>query len=286
MAVNRQYIYDTIVSSMLDNLGSAQISDAQIEAIDRLATAITDPIADEIEANGGGAAGVVWRGAYNPATAYVVNDAVYHASTRSSYICIAPTTGNAPTNPTYWSLLAQGGDDGDDGLPGFVRSEFTASGAAFLDIPIPAGYSYHKITYLNIVAAVANAELWQRFGTGFPSVIQLGANDYSHWRTLSGNSTPLASTGAINDSKAVLLGAAMPTGSSGQSLYGNYVLYNPDNSTLRKQINGNISMFFNNGSFVGGTVHNTWKSNTAITSIRLLCNTGNISGTAIIESYL
>ena len=38
--------------------------------------------------------------AYNGATAYVVGDLVTNAGT--TYYCIAPTTGNAPPNATYW----------------------------------------------------------------------------------------------------------------------------------------------------------------------------------------
>lgn len=116
MPVNRTYIYDTIVTAMLDNLGGSQISDEQIEAIDRLATAITEPIADEIEAYIGTGGGIVWRGAYNPATAYVPNDAVFYDG--SSYVCILASTGNLPTNATYWNLLAEGGEDGAAGATG------------------------------------------------------------------------------------------------------------------------------------------------------------------------
>jgi len=121
MPVNRTYIYDTIVSAMLDNLGSSQISDEQIEAIDRLATAITEPIADEIEAYISTGGGIVWRGAYNPATAYVPNDAVYYNG--SSYVCILASTGNLPTNVTYWNTLAIAGEDGAPGATGATGPE-------------------------------------------------------------------------------------------------------------------------------------------------------------------
>ena len=43
-------------------------------------------------------------GAYNAATTYGVGDSVSYGN--SSYICIAATTGNLPTNTTYWQLLA------------------------------------------------------------------------------------------------------------------------------------------------------------------------------------
>lgn len=51
----------------------------------------------------------VFKGAYNNATAYVVDDIV--TSGGSSYICIQASTGNAVSNATYWTLMAQGGTD-------------------------------------------------------------------------------------------------------------------------------------------------------------------------------
>jgi len=51
----------------------------------------------------------VFRGAYNNGTAYVVDDIV--TSGGSSYICIQSSTGNAVSNATYWTLMAQGGTD-------------------------------------------------------------------------------------------------------------------------------------------------------------------------------
>lgn len=54
-----------------------------------------------------GPVGATWKGAYNGATAYVANDLVSYSG--STYICILASTGNLPTNGTYWSLVAQKG---------------------------------------------------------------------------------------------------------------------------------------------------------------------------------
>ena len=54
-----------------------------------------------------------WKGAYNASTAYVVDDVVSHSG--SSYICILASTGNAPTNTTYWQQMSAAGTDGTDG---------------------------------------------------------------------------------------------------------------------------------------------------------------------------
>lgn len=54
---------------------------------------------------------ITWRGTYSASTSYVVNDAVYYNG--GSYICIQNTTGNLPTNETYWNLMAAQGEPGE-----------------------------------------------------------------------------------------------------------------------------------------------------------------------------
>lgn len=56
---------------------------------------------------------VVWLGEYNGATEYFENDAVSYGG--SSYLCTATTTGNLPTNVTYWTVIAEKGETGAAG---------------------------------------------------------------------------------------------------------------------------------------------------------------------------
>ena len=49
-----------------------------------------------------------WKGTYAGGTAYVVDDVVSYLG--SSYICKLASTGNLPTNGTYWDTMAEGGD--------------------------------------------------------------------------------------------------------------------------------------------------------------------------------
>lgn len=63
---------------------------------------------------GGSAAN--WLGTYNPATTYAPDDAISYNG--SSYVCILASTGNLPTNGTYWLLVAQKGDTGETGTTG------------------------------------------------------------------------------------------------------------------------------------------------------------------------
>lgn len=60
--------------------------------------------------------GLNWQGVYDGGTAYVVDDGVSYNG--GSYICILASTGNVPTNTTYWEVLASKGDDGTNGTNG------------------------------------------------------------------------------------------------------------------------------------------------------------------------
>ena len=53
-----------------------------------------------------------WQGTYNAGTTYAVDDVV--AYNGSSYVCILASTGNLPTNTTYWNVMSQAGTDGTD----------------------------------------------------------------------------------------------------------------------------------------------------------------------------
>lgn len=62
-----------------------------------------------------------WHGDYDPAHAYVINDAVRSAG--RSFFALQSTTGHAPpsapdTDNAYWALYAEKGEAGDDGVDG------------------------------------------------------------------------------------------------------------------------------------------------------------------------
>ena len=66
----------------------------------------------------------VWQGAYSGATAYVADDVVSYNG--SSYICILASTGNLPTNATYWSQMSSAGTNGTNGTD--LTSTLTTQG--------------------------------------------------------------------------------------------------------------------------------------------------------------
>lgn len=60
-------------------------------------------------------------GNYSGSTTYLINDVVFYNG--SCYICKLVSAGNAPTNTTYWSLMAQKGDPGTNGSNGSNGSD-------------------------------------------------------------------------------------------------------------------------------------------------------------------
>jgi len=54
-----------------------------------------------------------WKGTYSGATAYTIDDVVEYNG--SSFICISNSTGNLPTNATYFEQMSSAGTNGTDG---------------------------------------------------------------------------------------------------------------------------------------------------------------------------
>jgi hypothetical protein len=67
--------------------------------------------------------GMVWHGSYNAGHDYNVGDGVGYLG--SSYICKLASTGNLPTNGTYWDPIVLKGDPGDPGTPGADGVDYT-----------------------------------------------------------------------------------------------------------------------------------------------------------------
>jgi len=68
--------------------------------------------------------GLSFKEAYNASTAYVIDDVVTYAN--ETYICILASTGNLPTNTTYWTKLASAGVAGTNA--GFLSVASTVQG--------------------------------------------------------------------------------------------------------------------------------------------------------------
>jgi hypothetical protein len=87
----------------------------------------------------------VFRGAYNGATAYVVDDIV--TSGGETFICILASTGNATSNATYWTKIAEKGTDGTDVGATLQNKEiaFKTNAGALDGIPIGTAGQFLKV---------------------------------------------------------------------------------------------------------------------------------------------
>lgn len=93
-----------------------------------------------------------WKGAYNGSTAYAVDDVTEYNG--SSYICILASTGNLPTNTTYFQPMATKGTDGTDGTD--VGTTITTQGDIL----------YRDGSGLQRLAAGTNGHFLKTQGTG------------------------------------------------------------------------------------------------------------------------
>jgi hypothetical protein len=111
--------------------------------------------------------GLIPSGAYNALTAYVVGDSVSYNG--SSYVALTSTTGNLPTNTTYWQLLASIGNTGATGATGSTGAT-GATGAAIGGILTTLGDMVYEDATPTAVRLAGNTTTAKQFltqtGTG------------------------------------------------------------------------------------------------------------------------
>ena len=142
-----------------------------------------------------GRKGMQWKSAYVAETTYVVDDVVRYNG--SSYICIAESTGNAPTDEDFWDLVAQKGEAGGGGGEG---GAFTWLGA-----------------YVNETAYVVN-DVVSENGSSYICIADSAGNpptNAAFWDLMAqvGNDGNDGADGA--DGKTILSGAGAPGGGTG-----------------------------------------------------------------------
>lgn len=143
----------------------------------------------------------VFRGAYSGATAYVVDDIVTYSN--ETYICILASTGNLPTDTTYWTKLAAKGTDGTDltttlttqgdivvrGASGLERLAIGSSGQALKVNSGATGYEFGTAGGIVQVKKVL-----------VPDVYGITVNNTSGWSDVPAfdlNFTPTSASNAI-----------------------------------------------------------------------------------------
>ena len=106
------------------------------------------------------------KGAYSSSTQYEKNDVVTYQG--SSYVSLQSTQGNAPTNTTYWQLLASKGDTGATGETG--QTGATGNGISSVAKTGTSGnVDTYTITYTNGTTTtfdVTNANVVNEISSG------------------------------------------------------------------------------------------------------------------------
>ena len=109
-----------------------------------------------------------WKGTYAGGTAYVIDDVVSYLG--SSYICKLASTGNLPTNTTYWDVMSQAGTDGTD-----IGTTLTTQGDLL----------YRDGSGLQRLAAGTSGQLLKTQGSGANPVwttVDSGKIKQTHWQ--------------------------------------------------------------------------------------------------------
>ena len=138
-----------------------------------------------------------WKGAYNGSTAYAIDDVTEYNG--SSYICILASTGNLPTNTTYFQPMATKGTDGTD-----VGTTLTTQG----DILYRDGSGLQRLA-----AGTAN----QVLQTG-------GAGANPSWGTVSSDFVKIASQ-SLDGTGLASVEFQNCFSAANDALYGGYVLH-------------------------------------------------------------
>src|SRR5210317_1018715 len=107
-----------------------------------------------------------WKGTYNALTAYTVDDVVEYNG--SSYICILASTGNLPTNATYFEQMSSAGTNGTDGTD--LTTTLTTQGDIL----------YRNASGLAKLGAGTSGQVLQTNGTGAnPSWVDAGGGTFT-----------------------------------------------------------------------------------------------------------
>jgi hypothetical protein len=155
-----------------------------------------------------------WKGTYAGGTAYVVDDVVEYNG--SSYICILASTGNLPTNATYFEQMSSAGTDGTD-----LTSTLTTQG----DIV------YRDASGLARLPAGSANQVLQSGGTG--------ANP--SWGTVSSDMVKLAQNTTGNALSISTDGYFSSTYKSYKVIYDLYGQNNSTNFSFRFNVGGSAA---------------------------------------------
>lgn len=170
-----------------------------------------------------------------------------------------------------------------------LLEQHTASASATLDFTtcISATYDEYLIELVNLVPATSDVALRMRMGTGGGPTYDTGAN-YG-WGIFIWRAAGTAVTGGETGQSFIGLnyGAGGTLGintSTNYGLSGHVRLFSPGDTTLYKEVEGEVHYLDAEPFRIGATITGSYQSSTAVTAFQFYMSSGNIAS-GIIRVY-
>ena len=177
--------------------------------------------------------------------------------------------------------IAQGGGAGAAGSGLVLLEQHTASASATLDFTtfISSTYDDYLFRCVNLMPTTTNTNLLMQMGTGAGPTYDTGANyGWAGWRWAPGGS---AFAGASSGPTSIGLDASGGVKSDAVLPFsGSWRLSGPQSTASAKTVIGQAGYVDNTGTIIGCTLTGLYIPTTAVTAVRFLMSSGNItSGT-------
>lgn len=163
-----------------------------------------------------------------------------------------------------------------------LLQELTASTSASLDFSTRASggplfqsdFDVYFFTFCNVLPATSTDDLWIRMGTGAGPTWDSGAN-YSWAYSQTSQIPNSAILGAAGDTKIKIAHSLSNTSTNGTS--GELFLYAPLNTSAYKKLNSKLVHVDSAGNFINAQCAAQYASATALTGVRFLFSSGDIT---------
>lgn len=177
--------------------------------------------------------------------------------------------------------LMSSGPAGSGGAVVWLQRQ-TASASATLDFTsfISSTYDVYRFDFISLICATDNVNLTMRMGTGAgPSYDSSGTY---HWQNTQGQGTTLTGSNANTGTAIQLTPVVDNATSSAWTIAGSILMFNPMSSTINKLVQGQFTSLFNTGpAFAQNIVAGSYSQTTAVTAVRFLASSGNITSGSI-----